>query len=127
MGYENNAYVFLQEQVDLKCKFKHHATARKFHHFQFEVFSALENLEWARLHVLRHLDFCFNKKLLSFGFNSPSRLFHSFWAKSIVRWGENGKIPREKPPQAELGSSHVTRAGLEPTAVRWRAIQSAKD
>ena len=33
--------------------------------------------------------------------------------------------PREKPPdypQAELGLSRVTRARLEPTAVRWRAI-----
>ena len=52
-----------------------------------------------------------------FEFNSPSRLFHSFWAEPIARW--------EKPSdhlQAELGLSHVTRARLEPTAVRWWAI-----
>ena len=28
---------------------------------------------------------------------SPSRLFHSFWAESIVMWGENGRS-REKAP-----------------------------
>ena len=38
-----------------------------------------------------------------FGFCGPSRLFHSFWAKSIVRWGQNGRPPDH--PQAELGLS----------------------
>ena len=30
-----------------------------------------------------------------FGFYGPSRLFHSFWAGSIQRWGENGTPPRK--------------------------------
>ena len=37
--------------------------------------------------------------------------------------------PREKPtdhPQAELGLSHMTRARLEPTAVRLRAFRALK-
>ena len=44
-----------------------------------------------------------------FGFYGPSRLFHSFWAESIVKWVENGR-PREKPPdhpQTELCLSHM--------------------
>ena len=43
--------------------------------------------------------------LFLFGFYGPSRLFHSFWAESIVRWGKKADL-REKPPdhpQAELG------------------------
>ena len=38
--------------------------------------------------------------------------------------------PWEKLPdhlQAELGLFHMTWAGLEPTTVRWRVIQSDKD
>ena len=59
-----------------------------------------------------------------YGFYSPSKLFHSFWAESIVRWGENGRSPRKTTdhPQAELALSHMTRARLEPTAMRWPAI-----
>ena len=37
----------------------------------------------------------------------PVKLFHSFWAKSIVRWAKTGD-PQEKPPyylQAKLGLS----------------------
>ena len=55
-----------------------------------------------------------------FGFYDPSRLLHSFWAKSIIRWMKMGD-PREKTPdhlQAELRSSRVTPARLEPTAVK---------
>ena len=40
-----------------------------------------------------------------------SRLFHSFWAESVSRWGQKIGNPQEKPPndlQAELGLSHVT-------------------
>ena len=33
--------------------------------------------------------------IFCFGFYSPSRLFHSFWAKSIIRWGENGRSLRK--------------------------------
>ena len=43
------------------------------------------------------------------GFTAPSRLFHSFSAGSIVRWGENGRSPRKNTDhtQAELGLSHM--------------------
>ena len=63
-------------------------------------------------------------------FYGLSRLFHSFWVESIVRWGENGISPRKNtwPPASRTWIvSHVTRARLEPTAVRWRAIKSVKD
>ena len=30
-----------------------------------------------------------------FGFCSPLRSFHSFWVKSVIRWGENGTSPRK--------------------------------
>ena len=37
-------------------------------------------------------------------FYGPSRLFHSFWAESIVRWGENKRAPKNPPDhQAKLG------------------------
>ena len=39
----------------------------------------------------------------------PWRVFHSFWAESVIRWAKTGD-PREKPPdhpQAELGLSHM--------------------
>ena len=48
------------------------------------------------------------------GFCSPTRLFHLFWAESIVRWGENARSPRKNtwPPSCrtwlvsrELGSN----------------------
>ena len=39
------------------------------------------------------------------GHYGPSRLFHSFWAESIVRWGENGRSPDHL--QAEVGLSHM--------------------
>ena len=37
---------------------------------------------------------------LIFRFYGPSRLFHSFWAESIVRWGNTGRSPRKNtwPP-----------------------------
>ena len=62
-----------------------------------------------------------------FGFYGPSRLFHSFWSESIVRWGENGKSPRKihlathKQNLACL-TCDLSYGRLEPTAVRWRAI-----
>ena len=61
-----------------------------------------------------------------------SRLFHSFWfwAESIVRWGENRRSPRKTtwPPATRTWLvSYVTRAKLEPIAVRWQVIESAKD
>ena len=51
-------------------------------------------------------------------------IFHLFWAESVVRCGENGRSLRKTPdhPQAELGLSHVTRARLKPTVVRWQVI-----
>ena len=52
-----------------------------------------------------------------FGFNNPSRLFHSFWAEPIARWGENGRSPIETtwPPASRTWLvSHVTRARLDP-------------
>ena len=56
-----------------------------------------------------------------FGFYGPSRLFHSFWAESIERWGENGRFLRKTisdHPQAELGLSHMwPELGLNPQ--RW--------
>ena len=54
---------------------------------------------------------------LPFWFYGPSRLFHSFWAESIVRWGENRRSPRQTtwPPGSRTWLvSHVTRAELEP-------------
>ena len=44
-----------------------------------------------------------------FTFYGLSRLFHSFWAKSNVRWGEKETSPKKTPyhPQAELGLSHM--------------------
>ena len=33
--------------------------------------------------------------LFLFGFYGPSKLFHSFWAESIIRWGENGRSQRK--------------------------------
>ena len=49
-----------------------------------------------------------------FGFYSPSWLFHSFWANSIVRWGKNGKSPRKNtwPPGSRtwLVSSDPSKA-----------------
>ena len=56
---------------------------------------------------------------------SSSRLFPSFWAASIVRWGENGRSPRKTTWPAASRTcivSHVTGARLEPTAVRWQLI-----
>ena len=45
-----------------------------------------------------------------FGFDGPSRLFHSFWAESILRRGENGRSLKKKTPnhpEAELGLPHM--------------------
>ena len=55
-----------------------------------------------------------------FGFYGLSRLFHSLWAKSIVRWGKNGRSPEKK--NLTTCKHHVTRARLEPTVARWRKI-----
>ena len=43
-----------------------------------------------------------SKILFLFGFNGPSRLFHSFWAESVIRWGENRKSPRKTDKQVIL-------------------------
>ena len=43
-----------------------------------------------------------------YDFYGPSRSFHSFWAKSIIRWGEYGRSPRKTT--CPLGLSHVTQA-----------------
>ena len=54
---------------------------------------------------------------------------HLFWAKSIARWGKNGRSLQKTPDhlQAELGLSHtVTRARLEPTTVTWRGFRALK-
>ena len=42
------------------------------------------------------------------------------WVNGKVR--QKREIPEKNHSQAEPGLSHVTRAGLEPPAVRWRAI-----
>ena len=58
-----------------------------------------------------------------FGFYGLSRLFHSFWAESIITWSENERSPRKItwPPASRTWLvSHVNRTRLEPTAVRWR-------
>ena len=55
-----------------------------------------------------------------FGIYSLVRLFHSFWAKLIVKWGENGRSLRKNtwPPASRTWLvPHVTRARLEPTAL----------
>ena len=56
----------------------------------------------------------------------PSRLFHSFWDESIVRWGKTGD-PREKTPASRTWlASYVTQAKLEPKAgdgERFRALK----
>ena len=62
---------------------------------------------------------------LSFGFYGQSRLFQSFWAESIVMWGEQGKSPRKTtwPPASRTWLvSHVTWARLKPTEMRWWAF-----
>ena len=43
------------------------------------------------------------------GVTASSSLFHTFWAESIVKWGENGRSPRKPPDhlQAELSLSHM--------------------
>ena len=54
------------------------------------------------------------------GFYDPSRLFHSFWAKSIISRGENGGSQRKPPDhlQAEFGMSRMwPKIGLNPQ--RW--------
>ena len=66
-------------------------------------------------------------EFFKFGFYGPSRLFHSFWAESIIRWGENGRSPRKTIASRTWLVPLVTQAGLEPTAVRWRVIWSDKD
>ena len=51
-------------------------------------------------------------------FNRPSRLFHSFWTESDRKW----EIPEKNhltPASRTWLVSHMTRAKLEPTAVRW--------
>ena len=61
--------------------------------------------------------------LFSFGVYSLSRLFHSFWAKIISRWGENGRSPETKhlTTRKQNLACHtwqfVTPARLGPTAV----------
>ena len=61
---------------------------------------------------------------IRFGFYSLSRLFHSFWAKIIISWGENGRSPRKKtwPPPAELGLSHMWLK-LSSNPQRWEDKQ----
>ena len=75
---------------------------------------------WNLSHVRKLVCFL----LLFFGrFYGPSRLFHSFWAESIIRWGENRISPRKTiwPSTSRTWLvSPVTQARLEPTAVRWR-------
>ena len=53
-----------------------------------------------------------------FGFYGPSRLFHSFWAESIVRWGDESWDKPPDHPRVERLVSHVTRDRLESSAVR---------
>ena len=71
--------------------------------------------------------------LFSFGVYSLSRLFHSFWAKIISRWGENGRSPRLNtwPPAGRTWlatlDSLLPQPGLDPQRFRWRVIESAKD
>ena len=63
------------------------------------------------------------------GFMARQDYFTHFKPSQSLGGAKTGK-PWEKPPdyaQAELGSSHVTRARLEPRAVRWRVIKSTKD
>ena len=51
-------------------------------------------------------------------FYGQSRLFHSFWADSIVRWGDE---PRKKPPdhpRVERLAQHVARPRRESSADR---------
>ena len=63
--------------------------------------------EAADINVLYQLLLCIF--FLLGGVYSPSGLFHSFLAESIVRWGENGRSREKTPnhPQAELGLSHM--------------------
>ena len=51
--------------------------------------------------------------------------FIHFEPSQLVGGGKMGDPPDH--PQAELGLPHVTQARLEPRAVRWWAIKSAKD
>ena len=53
--------------------------------------------------------FFFFTFFILFGFYCLSKLFHSFWAELIARWGKNERSPRKNiwPPQAQLGLSHM--------------------
>ena len=62
--------------------------------------------------------------LFYLGFTAHKDYFTHFEPSQSFGGAKTGD-PREKTPdhtQAELGLSHMTRARLEPTAVRWRAI-----
>ena len=56
-----------------------------------------------------------------FGFYSPSRLFHSFWAKLISRWGENGRSPRKTtwPPTSTTSLVSYVTPKLGSNPQRW--------
>ena len=68
------------------------------------------------------LQYLFSPFLFWFGFYGLSRLFHSFWAEPIARSGENGRKTSWPLASRTWLVSHVTRARLEPTALRWRVI-----
>ena len=62
---------------------------------------------------------------LFFLFGFSIKIIFSFWAESIVKWGENGRSLRKTtwPPASRTWLvSHVTPARLEPRVVRWQAI-----
>ena len=83
----------------------------------------LANERWSYLYISFQFFFLF----FLFEFYCPWRLFHSFWAESIARCGENRRSSRKTTTSRTWLISHVTQARLKPTSVRWQAIQSAKD
>ena len=59
--------------------------------------------------------------------NGPSRLFHSFWAElNVIKWGDDGSSSEKQNNKKKKHLATRNRAGLEPRAVRWRAISALK-
>ena len=56
----------------------------------------IRQLKWVNfLHLAFSMLVMFFIVFIFFTFYGPSTLFHSFWAKSIVRWGENETSPKK--------------------------------
>ena len=69
----------------------------------------------SKTYTIMHMNF-----LLIFWFYRPSRLFLSFWADSISRWGENRRSPSKKTlTTGKQNLACVTRSKLGSNLQRW--------